>query len=77
MYHEVPMGLNWGIAHSRIGLCLAELETLKGENESRWKDRMNSIIEYCVQKQLPDEAQTAKRIIEEQNPDELHPLSFP
>jgi hypothetical protein len=77
MYQEVPMGLRWGIAHSRIGLCLAELKTLNDENESHWKDRMNSIVEYCVQNQLPDELKTAKRIMEEQNPDELHPLSFP
>jgi tetratricopeptide (TPR) repeat protein/predicted phosphodiesterase len=77
MYQEVPMGLFWGIAHSRIGLGLAELKTLKDEDKGPWKDRMNSIVEYCVEKQLPNEIQTAKRIIEEQNPDELHPLSFP
>jgi tetratricopeptide (TPR) repeat protein len=77
MYQEIPMGLLWGIANSRIGLCLAELRTLKDENDSQWKECMDSIIDYCDQNQLPNEFQTAKRIIEEKDPDELHPLSFP
>ena len=77
MYQEVPMGMRWGIAHCRIGLCLAELRTLKVKNDCYWMDRMDSITAYCFQNQLHDELRTAKKILEWQDPDELHPLSFP
>lgn len=77
MYQEVQMGLRWGIAHSKIGLGLLNLRTRQEGNEVEWDDWMNSIIIYCDQNQLPEELRTANRIIAQQNPEELHPLSFP
>jgi tetratricopeptide (TPR) repeat protein len=77
IYQKVQMGLRWGIVHCKIGIGLLELSTNQPNNMGLWIDWMNSVALYCDQNKLPAELVTTKRIITEQDPNELHPLSFP